>query len=587
MGDGDIRALRKEYQRQRRVRLSRNLAWGALLLGVFLLALWPLGAEVALLAATVLMLVRKHFDVDFHFRRLPMDLPVGLFVLLSGASIIVSPDRGFSFYNWYNLVVVYLLIYLTAGQLVRSVQQFKQVFLVLGASAVLCVLYGLWQWAFGIDVSDVLWVDPQAFPELTKRIFSTWVNPNIFAGYLDAALCLTFAFLVKAQGREKRVVLGVLLAAMLACLALTYARGALLVLAIIVAGYGLLRDWRVLAVFVVLAVGALAFDPVLLDRLGSVFTKMDTSAEMRLAFWEATLAMIGDHPFLGIGWGAYWLVYPSYDFYMQGNFIKIVHAHNLYLNYAAEIGLPGALAFFWFFFGTMVVSLRARFRAPEPLPAETSPFTLQAEGLDGELQSIQMSLQPPAEAPAWEWQRLLHWSDAEVLGGATLGIGLALISVALNGFTDDLLFNIPTSMFLWLLAGLAGALAHMPGYRGWVRHRPQHFVPPQPSLELDKIGQQLTQVAEQTAEALAKKNAAKLAANRPKEEPQKPKSKETPKVKEAPKAKEKIKAKEEPKAKKEPESEEETEAKEVKEASDENRKDRKDGGTTEDVQGHD
>ena len=174
-----------------------------------------------------------------------------------------------------------------------------------------------------------------------------------------------------------------------------------------------------------------------------------------------------------------------------------------------------------------------------------------------------------------------------MLGGATLGIGLALISVALNGFTDDLLFNIPTSMFLWLLAGLAGALAHMPGYRGWVRHRPQHFVPPQPSLELDKIGQQLTQVAEQTAEALAKKNAAKLAANRPKEEPQKPKSKETPKVKEAPKAKEKIKAKEEPNAKKEPESEEETEAKEVKEASDENRKDRKDGGTTEDVQGHD
>jgi putative inorganic carbon (HCO3(-)) transporter len=35
------------------------------------------------------------------------------------------------------------------------------------------------------------------------------------------------------------------------------------------------------------------------------------------------------------------------------------------------------------------------------------------------------------------------------------GIGLAFAVVALNGLFDDLLFNIPTSMFLWMLAALA------------------------------------------------------------------------------------------------------------------------------------
>ena len=75
-----------------------------------------------------------------------------------------------------------------------------------------------------------------------------------------------------------------------------------------------------------LGAGALFFDPVLADRLLSVFTRIDTSSEMRLAFWESTIAMILDHPFLGIGWGAYFMVYPDYDFYLQGAPVQIVHA---------------------------------------------------------------------------------------------------------------------------------------------------------------------------------------------------------------------------------------------------------------------
>ena len=38
---------------------------------------------------------------------------------------------------------------------------------------------------------------------------------------------------------------------------------------------------------------------------------------------------------------------------------------------------------------------------------------------------------------------------------------LALVTVALNGLTDDLLFNIPSSMLLWMLSALAAALSLM------------------------------------------------------------------------------------------------------------------------------
>ena len=44
--------------------------------------------------------------------------------------------------------------------------------------------------------------------------------------------------------------------------------------------------------------------------------------------------------------------------------------------------------------------------------------------------------------------------NTPMLNGLMLGLGLALVSVALNGITDDVLFNIPSSMLLWMLCGL-------------------------------------------------------------------------------------------------------------------------------------
>ena len=42
--------------------------------------------------------------------------------------------------------------------------------------------------------------------------------------------------------------------------------------------------------------------------------------------------------------------------------------------------------------------------------------------------------------------RSKNYRSSELLNGLLLGIGLALVSVALNGITDDVLFNIPSSM---------------------------------------------------------------------------------------------------------------------------------------------
>ena len=368
-------------------------------------------ATLALVAGVILWLVQLKVDKGSRvYRHLPFDVPVAIFALLGAASILVSPDKGFSFYNYYNLVGVYVLTYLLIGQHIGNAGQVRKMLIVLGAAAILVVLYGFYQYVFGIDTSAMKWVDGDAFPELKKRVFSTWENPNILAGYLDAAICLVFGCFIKMKEQRLRIVLGIGLLLLAACLAMTYARGACLTIAVVLVLYGVFKDWRILLGCLVVGGAILALDPALMERLSSVFTKVDTSSEMRLALWESTSAMIQDHPFLGIGWGAYWMVYPEYDFYLQGAAVRIVHAHNLYLNYAAEIGIAGALSFLWYFFGTMLMALRSKVQ--------------EASGL---------------------------------LQGLMLGVGLAIFSVALNGLTDDVLFNIPSSMLLWLLCALAAA----------------------------------------------------------------------------------------------------------------------------------
>ena len=431
---------------QERRRVLRRRRWGgrmarmmmyAVIAEAFLIPLAPLAAMVALLLGCGAMLLRLRIDRSFHLRRLPYDAPALLFVVIGLLSVAVAPDKAFSFYNFYHLVPIYALTYLLVGQTLRKTRELQRVAAAMALSAALVILYGFYQFIFGIDISSMKWVDGEAFPELSKRVFSTWENPNILAGYLDIVACIAVGLIGVLQ-RGWRILAILLLAATLACLGMTYARGACLVVAVVLAGYGALRDWRILLGIVVVGAGALLVDPVLADRLLSVFTRVDTSSEMRLAFWESTIAMVMDHPFLGIGWGMYFMVYPEYDFYLQGAPVQIVHAHNMYLNYAAEIGIPGALSFLWFFFGSLVLALR--------VPRKTPPW-------EAVLAAHEHAWKTVADVRA----ALGRWRRRRFVEGLSTGLGLAFISVALNGLTDHLLFNIPSSMLLWMLAAMTAA----------------------------------------------------------------------------------------------------------------------------------
>lgn len=63
----------------------------------------------------------------------------------------------------------------------------------------------------------------------------------------------------------------------------------------------------------------------------------------RTAHWQAALEMFAHHPWTGVGLGNYAVVYEHYALPRWQD--ALGHAHNYYLNIAAEAGLPGLLAY--------------------------------------------------------------------------------------------------------------------------------------------------------------------------------------------------------------------------------------------------
>jgi O-antigen ligase len=85
-------------------------------------------------------------------------------------------------------------------------------------------------------------------------------------------------------------------------------------------------------------------------------------AENRRAIWKGTLQLLEDHPWLGTGLGTFAVAYPSVQTAFAGRFVS--HAHNDYLEFAAELGIPAALLLFGAVFYLLLRSARS-FRQSE------------------------------------------------------------------------------------------------------------------------------------------------------------------------------------------------------------------------------
>lgn len=386
--------------------LDQAIEWGLYVIIFFLPISMPV-VSIALLACVAMWSGKMLLGRQVKWRRTPLDLPVCAFVICGAVSILGSPNRFISAYNFTYLMGHYVLTYCLITQNVASFAQVKRLFGVLFLSASVTAVYGFHQYFHPVDMSQFRWVDGEQFPALRARVYSTMENPNIYAGYLVMVAAIALGVLLSVTEWRKKVLYVVLILGLSSCLALTYSRGGWVSFLGMLAILGIMRHTRFLWFLIIGPLLAVWINPMLLERLVSIVNPVDTSSALRLALWESSLAMLLDHPLSGIGWGAYWLVYPSYDFFINNSETTIYHAHNMFLHIGAELGFLGLGSFIWLLASLVrltVVSYRDC-RRPD-------------------------------------------------VCGVTLGLIAAFVALIFNGLTDYVLFNIQLSVLLWAFMGL-------------------------------------------------------------------------------------------------------------------------------------
>ena len=361
-------------------------------------ASWPLpvgglpldGADLLLALTVAAWLAQGVVRHRIVVPRLPLIVPLLIFAGTQAVALVGAQSyrEGLpELLKWVQVLVLYVVVaaalprkragWLVAGLLLAAISQ---------------AILGVYQF---VNQSGP---DPFLVMGRFLRAYGSFRQPNPFAGYLGliAPLAVSLAIwawtATLAQGREQRqLVIDVApkrwqqfalpLAAAVICLGVlvSWSRGAWLALAAALLVVLLAHARRAAPILILAAVAAVAVVVIfgltsllpasisarigdlrqyigLVDIARTEVTDASFSVIERLAHWQAAIHMWTDHPWLGVGPGNYATVYELYRLPRWQD--ALGHAHNVYLNVAAESGVLGLLGYLLLWAASLWQALR-------------------------------------------------------------------------------------------------------------------------------------------------------------------------------------------------------------------------------------
>ena len=285
-----------------------------------------------------------------------------LFVAATGAT-----SLGLAYKETLKWILLTLAFVFTSVQ-VRGERAIRMLLTVLFCAGSAQALWGVFQFVTG-------WGPPAFAIGPFMRAHGNFSQPNPFAGYLGTIFPLALALSAAPGPSTFRSLAALTVLCTGLRILLSLSRGAWLGLLIACTGMALLWGPNVRrlvipsigAVLIVVLLAVLgALPPALGDRVTAVTsnfgifdargvepTPENFALVERMAHWQAGWEMFVDHPIRGVGPGNYPAVYEQYS--LPGWREALGHAHNYYLNMAAEAGVLGLVA--------LLVTLALAYRA--------------------------------------------------------------------------------------------------------------------------------------------------------------------------------------------------------------------------------
>ena len=275
-----------------------------------------------------------------------IDMPIILF----GIIIVISTVTSINFMGSLRDLALHLgglsFVFVMVNS-IKNKEDFNVIMTVLVFSATLVALYGLYQYVVGVEIEKA-WLDVENNPDVKVRVFSVFNNPNILAEYLIMLIPISVGLFWQTTKLSKKIIfLGTTLVMILA-MVLTLSRGGWIGFAFSALVFILLVEKRLLLSIVPITLGAVYLLPqTIINRILSIGNLSDSSNAYRIKIWEITMDIIRDHPIVGVGFG-HLPFKQTFETYIRT--MPTFHAHNTYLQTAAEMGIVGLLVFLFFLF---------------------------------------------------------------------------------------------------------------------------------------------------------------------------------------------------------------------------------------------
>ncbi len=318
-----------------------------LMAGVFMLPFLPdMLSLLFMFFLVAAFFYRETFKENTPLTQSPIDMPIILFGIIIVISTITSINPAGSLRDLalHSGGLSFLFVMVNS---IKSKEDFNKIVVMLVFSATLVALYGLFQYIVGVEM-EAAWLDVENNPDIRTRIYSVFHNPNILAEYLIMTIPLSVSLFWHSKRIHKKIIfLGTTLIMSLA-LVLTLSRGGWLGFAFSAFIFIILVERRLLLTLIPITLGGVYLLPqTIINRILSIGNLSDSSNAYRITMWEITLDIIKDNWVAGVGFG-HLPFKQTFETYIRTH--PTFHAHNTYLETAAEMGIPGLIVFLLFLF---------------------------------------------------------------------------------------------------------------------------------------------------------------------------------------------------------------------------------------------
>lgn len=207
---------------------------------------------------------------------------------------------------------------------------------------------------FSVDPDKLLDVyGSTEFPQAQAQANRETINPNILAGALVMMIPIGLALAMRRGwiNRWWGLLLWAPVLLMVNAVVLSQSRGSWLALVVAI----LLLGWLFWPRLVMVLVGAAVIVGAVIWWEGSARYVLDhdlvqsaqASLLRRLDIWRLSLQMVAERPFTGIGLGTYEQTFTARfpNLPLIGGRLAPPHAHNLFIQVALDLGIPGLLAY--------------------------------------------------------------------------------------------------------------------------------------------------------------------------------------------------------------------------------------------------